>query len=304
MKTVPWVKTILMIAILVTLYYLLGKELASIELRLRAVEVTALSETGWGKPDLRLLIAVLAAASWTGVTAILIRPLSLEVLTGILSVLVLLFGWQGDLAHAMEFFNEPLGLGTLLVLTAATSVYVFSVARDAKNLIRFSHTAVASSLTLLFLAFAALIALVFYLGIREQVTNISFASLLDGAGLEELLLETTDRLIPIEALRNFVAEIVATITDEISRQLDTGLGPYLMYVPPALSALLFLLLVALSIPLSWICPWIAGAVVLVMRTFGIVRVGHVTIIVRRLSLGEAEPAKESEPPTSGLPRAG
>ena len=54
------------------------------------------------------------------------------------------------------------------------------------------------------------------------MTTISFASLLDGAGLEELLLKTTDRLIPIEALEDFVEEIVATITDEIAQQLDTG----------------------------------------------------------------------------------
>ena len=155
MKAGTWVKTILMIAILVALYYLLGKELASIELRLRAVEVAALDETGWGKPALRLLAAVLAAASWTGVTAILIRPLSLEVLAGILAVLAVIFGWQGNLARSVEFFNEPLGRGTLLVLAAATSVYVFSVARDAKNRISFSHTAVASKLTLLLLAFAA-----------------------------------------------------------------------------------------------------------------------------------------------------
>jgi hypothetical protein len=298
MKPTTWVKTILMIAILIGLYYLVGRELGSIELRLRAQEVADLDESGWGKPVLRLLAAILAAASWTGVTAILIRPLALEVLGGILAVIALIFGWQGELARSLEFLNEPLGLGTFLVLAAATTVYVISVAHDVKNRISFSHTSVASRLTLLFLAFAALIGLVFFSGIHEQVINVRFSSLLERSGLEEILLETADRLIPIKALEDVVAEVVATIADEIARLLDSGLGPYLVYVAPALSALLFLMFVALSIPLSWICPWVAGATMLLMRAFGIVRVGRATTIVRRLSLERCEPPTEPEqPPT-------
>ena len=288
MKAETWVKTIILSVVLVLLCYSLGKVLALLQENIRSLDLLDPSLAGWGKLALTLLVAVAAVASWVGVVAVLVRPMLLNVAVCVLAALATVCGWQGSLIEALSFLTRPLAIGGVLVLATTLAIYATGVAADVGNRIKFSLGSLASRLTLLLLGMAALVALVFYLGILEQTRNITLKSLLDNPNVEKLIAEAVTRFVPREAVEGMPSDAVGTLKEEITQKLGARIEPYLKHIPAVLALSLFQILIALTVPVSWICPWVSGGLLSLLRLIGVVKVRRGPVVIERLSLEEGD----------------
>ncbi len=289
MKVETWVKTVLLVAVLVGIFYLFGTVLGQVEERIGLADLLALDLGGWGQLIVTLLVVTVMAVSVAGVSAVLVRSVWLCAGAGVLVALAVVSGWQGKVTVA--FVTSPLGGGVLLVVVASLWIYMKGVAADIDNRIKFSKGSLGVGLTLLLLCLVALVSLAFYRGAAERIKSVTFESLLDNLKVEEFLEEGIAKWVPEEAREEIPAEELEKFKRELREQLGQlgpQIDPYLKYIPYALALSVLQFLSFLTLPISWLCPWVAGGILSLLKLVGVVRVRRGPVIIERLSLEEAD----------------
>jgi len=271
METITLIKRLCLVTVVVALVSFWGVVLGSVEEWLEQLDLLNLQLGTWWPLAASCLVEMMAIVVAVPLFGALVRSTWWHGLTSLVAVLLAISIWQGGINRAVAFVTQPLGGGLLIFSTLALWRNMKKAADRVESSVKFS----ARSLALSWILPLVSLSLVFYLVANQQLRNINW----EDPRLGEIVWGQIVRFVPTQELGKVPPQELANLKEQLVSQVLTHLRPWTKYLPGLIAISLFSWFKLLTIPLGWVCPYIAWSLLEFLKVVGIVKVKRGPIIV-------------------------
>ena len=222
------------------------------------------------------LAAVVAVAVTGGLVAVLLRPFWVAVIAFAISALAMFLTWQ----------ISAVGIIAAAIYLVAGLLYLVAVRSEVGNRISFSAWHLMRAQTILLVALTVIACASLYFGYAAEIEREGF-SIPEAAidGIVAVVGDQIDSLVPEGTLS---PEEKQEMLDQLKETLEGGasiaIQPYQGYIPIGLAAIVFMIVMPVTVLLSWIPILILSPLFFILTRAGVVKKEAELVEVTRLSI--------------------